>query len=747
MTRTPRKGEILAPAGSAEQLVAAVNNGCDSVYLGLESFNARLKAPNFTRENLRQWVDFCHIYGVKVYVTLNTSLKNDELGEAVDVLKTIYLSNADGVIVTDLALMRLAAKLPKPFDVVASTQLNVHNRSGATFAAKCGATTVVCARESTLYDIKEIAQTGVNVECFVHGATCVCQSGQCLFSAMVGGNSGNRGLCAQPCRKLYSANDAAPAYLLSARDLCGLDVAKELFDAGVSTFKIEGRNRRAEYAGITSRAYRNLFDDDFCYDKTEKTTLAEIYNRDMSSLDYLYGGNGNIISPKCQNHAGVAVGEVCGKGLKTFVRVCKGDGFKIFRDGKEACGAVATSSGSGEVSAEFGGKVHDGLEAHRTTSVELSEEILSRKKLLPVELTFCAQAGKCAKLVAKCNDIVAEVESDFVVPAAQNSPTTEEELTRQLQKSGNSYYTISHIVVEIGNIFLAKSQINALRREALKKLTDAIIQGYDERFSSRKQVDDSLFSLPKPQKKHVKPRLAVICYNAEQLKKACDKAEILIYKPEQLGNDAFETAKSYGAYLDLPSFTTTRPMFEKLKEFSPNVMCHNIGQVEWARELQLRYIAGSGLNIYNDCMAEIFSDAETFVYSLELTLAEISAFSNRGGLIFVDGKIPLMKLVHCPYKVVTGCNCSSCKGEIPLTYTDEQGNEFEVERRKEARCTFELLNGKKLSVANRLKRADGYLIDFNEAVLEHYSALNAGKIDDFVEPKPYTKGRLFDKVN
>ena len=185
MTQNIRKGEILAPAGSIEQLVAAVNNGCDSVYLGMDSFNARMKAPNFTKDNIEQWINYCHLFGVKVYVAINTSLKNDEFTKAVDLLKYVYERNADGVILTDLALIRIAAMLQKPFDVVASTQLNTHDGYGATYLRDLGATTVVCARESSLNEIKEIVSTGVNVECFIHGATCVCQSGQCLFSAMV----------------------------------------------------------------------------------------------------------------------------------------------------------------------------------------------------------------------------------------------------------------------------------------------------------------------------------------------------------------------------------------------------------------------------------------------------------------------------------------------------------------------------------------------------------------------------------
>ncbi len=733
-------------------MVAAVNNGCDSVYLGLESFNARMKAPNFTQENLAEWVDYCHLYGVKVYVALNTSVKNDEFSSAVDLLKKIYVSNADGVIVTDLALMALAARLPKPFDVVASTQLNVHDGYGAEFVKKCGATTVVCARESSLDDIEQVVATGINTEFFIHGATCVCQSGQCLFSAMVGGNSGNRGLCAQPCRKLYFA-DGKKGYFLSARDLCGATVAPLLDKAGVSVYKIEGRNRRAEYAGVTSKVYRELFDNGFRCDETNERDLAEIYNRDMSRLSYLAGGNTEIISPLCQSHAGVAAATVQGKGLRCRVPVCKGDCFKIFDNGSEVCGAVATSSGTEYVTAEFGKAVRDGLEARRTTSVKLNAEILSRRRTLSAKVVFEAQPNEYARVFAECGGAQAEIFSDYKIPSAVNSPSTQSEIAEQLRKSGDSCFTICDIDIKIGKIFLAKSQINALRRQVLNELKRAVVRRYNERFTCRRNANLSVVEPSAPASKGGEPMVAVICKTEQELEKAKEFAQLLIYKPSELSEKEFRTAARYKAYVDLPSFYRSQYVRDLFEKFRPSVVCHNVGQVELARVFGSKYVAGSGLNIYNDWIAEQFSDAETFVYSQELTVAETSRFARRDGLIFVDGSITLMKLVHCPYKLLYGetsgraFRCGDCEKVPPIRYRDEQGNEFAIVRRKGQTCTFELTNGKKLSAAGRLKRPGRYLIDCDEAVARHYANINAGTDDGYVERAPYTKGRLFDKVN
>ncbi|MCH5153408.1 MAG: U32 family peptidase [Clostridiales bacterium] len=755
MSNAKPRREILAPAGSIEQLVAAVNNGCDSVYLGLDSFNARMKAPNFTVENIGQWIDYCHLFGVKVYVAINTSVKNNEFAKAVELLETVYLNNADGVIVTDLALMKIAARLPKPFDVVASTQLNAHDSFGAEFLQECGATTVVCARESSLDEIRDVASTGVNVECFIHGATCVCQSGQCLFSAMVGGNSGNRGLCAQPCRKLYSSNNGqSRGYLLSARDLCGLDTASQLNDIGVGTYKIEGRNRRAEYAGITSRVYRHLFDNEFKYDKCDLDDLAEMYNRSMSSLSYLDGDNNDIIAPNVQNHIGVKVGELKGRAFVAEKEIAKGDGLKVFDGNKEICGGVAQSNGMGSICADFGGVVRDGMQVRRTTSVKLCEEVQNAKRLLPVSIEFTAYPDCYAEIKARYNDIQIEFKSEFTVQKALKIPTTEQEIVEQLRKTGNSHYTITDIIVEKGDIFLAKSQINALRRQLFEILDKAIVESYDEQFSNRKNADDIIADIKNDlnntktaNKSTTTNALAVTCYTKEQLQQAQGTCQYLIYKPQFINAQTITDAREYNAFVDLPAFSDNKYLYELMSKSSVGIVCHNVGHVELARKLNLLYIAGSGLNIYNDFIAEKFSDAKTFVYSLELTLSEIAEFTNQTGLVFVDGNITLMKLVHCPYKLNYKCNCSTCQAGKELTYTDELGNFFNIIRRKDGRCTFELQNGKKLSVISKLKNGGRFLIDYNAQIINHYLSLNKGIDDGYTETETYTKGRLFSKVN
>ncbi len=742
------KYEILAPAGSIDQLMAAVNNGCDAVYLGLDSFNARMKAPNFTAQNLRQWVDYCHFFGVRVYVTVNTSIKNTEFRRAAETICVAYDCFADGVIVTDLALLRYAATFPKPFNVVASTQLNVHDRYGAEFVKNLGADTVVCSRECTYEQISEIASTGIKVECFLHGALCVCQSGQCLFSSIVGGNSGNRGLCAQPCRKLYKSNVGKytdGGYLLSTKDMCGLDSAQKLLESGATTFKIEGRNRRPEYAGATSKVYSELFANNFNRTDEQFNLLAEMFNRgNLPSCNYLTGQNDGLIFPDAQNHIGVHVGSVKNGCVDCFVSLKKGDGLKVFDGGREFCGGVVLEDGIGIVRAQFSGSVKNGMTVHRTTSTELCSQILSARRRLPLKLKFTAFCGEPCRLTLTSDGISITVKSEEKVPSAISRPTTKEDFVAQLEKIGDFLFELTSIDVECGEVFMPKSQINALRRDGLSLLASVIIGTHHKKFVDRTSSD-----APIPTKSGVvantKPCLAVLCRTREEVDSCRDVAEYVLYKPNFIDAETVANLPS-NCYVDLPPFCDCHYVKKLLDAQRFGIVCNNIGHVQLAREMGIPYVAGFGLNLFNDEIVAEFSDADSFLYSQELTLSEISAFQNKSGLVFVDGKISLMKLVHCPYKVVFGGSCAQCKAEKQLVYTDELGNSFEIVRRKANKCNFELYNGNKLSVADKLSVAGRYCVDCDEKVVAHYANLNKGIFDGYVETKNYTRGRLYKKT-
>lgn len=781
--------EILAPAGSKEQLLAAVNNGCDAVYLGLDGFNARMKAPNFTAENIAEWVDFCHLYGVKVYVTVNTSVKNDEFDGALATLFAAYKANADGVIVTDLALLAIAGRLGGNLDVVASTQLNCHDEYGARLLQSLGATTVVCARECSLDEVKRIAQTGVKVETFIHGALCVCQSGQCLFSSLVGGNSGNRGLCAQPCRNFYRANTGKSGYLLSTSDLDGRREYKDLLDAGATVFKIEGRNRSAEYAGVCSAAFRQLFETGNLARETA-ADLSEVYSRgEMKYLPYLDGRNDGIIYPSHPRHAGRKVGVVKHGRIVADVAVAKGDGFKVFdKSGNEVCGAVALTSGQ-NAEAKFSGKVTDGMIVCRTSSIELSARVLAAKRTIDCTAVFVAAVGRKAILTLKNDDVCVTVESEQILEEARTTATSDEEIVKQLQKTGDSHTTILDIVVKNDNVFIAKSQINDMRRRAVTEFEKAVVAKYNARFAERDDV--TLKGLQTMAETLLEPEQTVIdviaeaaqakadgqaavgknipcmrktasesdreeqysvaatCFAAQDVEAAKESGvATVIYKPEFISEETLSATDGTFVYLDLPSFADLSYLNSFVGDRNIGVVCHNVGHVGFAREHNLPYILGRGMNVFNDYALALFSDRDGFVFSYEITIAECSRFAAKDGYVFVDGEYPLMQTVHCPFKVAASSTCAKCTASKGLTYTDERGNDFTVVRRKCGRCCFEVFNGLSLSALGKISRCGRYLVDFDSDTVRHFVTLNSsGRDDGFRRNAKCTSGRLFNKIN
>ncbi|MBC7960353.1 MAG: U32 family peptidase, partial [Vallitaleaceae bacterium] len=262
------KKELLAPAGSYKALVAAVHAGCDAVYLGGSKFGARANAENFTNETLPQAIDFAHLHGVKVYYAANTLIKEEEMSDFLEQVHFLYKEGVDALIIQDLGVYQLLHETFPKLPLHASTQMTVHNLDGVQWLEKLGFERVVLSRELSLNEIEFIKKhSSIELECFIHGALCVCYSGQCLFSSLIGGRSGNRGTCAQPCRlpyDLYSENkkisSSSDRFLLSPKDIQTLEILPALMKSGIHTFKIEGRMKNPNYVALMTALYRKYMD-------------------------------------------------------------------------------------------------------------------------------------------------------------------------------------------------------------------------------------------------------------------------------------------------------------------------------------------------------------------------------------------------------------------------------------------------------------------------------------------------------
>ena len=319
-----RKVELLAPAGSIESLYAAINNGADAVYLGGSKFSARAYASNFDNETMKKAVDYCHSYGVKIYVTMNTLLKEKELNEAIKYVGYLYEIGVDALIVQDLGLVSLIQEKYNDFEIHASTQVTIHNGEGAIYFKEKGFTRIVLSRELSLEEIKHISKDlNIETEMFIHGALCVCYSGQCLMSSMIGGRSGNRGRCAQPCRMEYTLKSnnmgEKKAYLLSPKDMCTIENIKDIIDSGAYSLKVEGRMKRPEYVAGVVENYRKAIDKEYYNKKFNvqegKKVLLQLFNREGFSTAYLRKNIGkDMMSYKFPKNTGVEIGKVLDNG-------------------------------------------------------------------------------------------------------------------------------------------------------------------------------------------------------------------------------------------------------------------------------------------------------------------------------------------------------------------------------------------------------------------------------------------------
>lgn len=514
-----KKGpEILAPAGSMESLYAAVNAGCDAVYMGGSMFGARAYADNPDRENLLYAIDYCHLHGVKLYMAVNTLLKEDEIMDSLyNYIMPYYEAGLDAAIVQDTGVIYMLHKYFPGLALHASTQMTLVSGEGAGLLKDYGITRVVPARELSLEELKQVKKdTGLETEVFVHGALCYCYSGQCLFSSLLGGRSGNRGRCAQPCRLPYQhglQGKKQESYILSMKELCTLPYIGGLIEAGTDSFKIEGRMKSPAYTALVTSIYRKYTDiyinygregynayiqkhkEDFRHDNE---MLAEVYNREGFTDGYIYrkthGGNQkeNMLASRRPKHGGVCIGKVVstGKGkleYKLSKDVNAGDVVEFRNHSMDTLYEYTTSTGikSGNtVEARFskGCNIRPGDMVYRTRNSFVMDSIktkyLENNNKVLATACFKAAAGERASLYLEKDGINVTVYGD-ICQKAEKSPATDASVRKSLLQTGNTEFEFKEtkIIIEDG-LFLPVSMLKNMRREALAKLKSQITGSY-----------------------------------------------------------------------------------------------------------------------------------------------------------------------------------------------------------------------------------------------------------------------------
>lgn len=484
--------EVLAPAGTYECFRAAINAGADAVYLGGSMFGARAFAGNFEEAELIKAIRTAHLYGRKVYLTVNTLLRNDELEKLVQYVKPYYEEGLDAVIVQDYGVFAVLREAFPGLDLHASTQMTITGKYGAQLLKDMGAARVVPARELSAKEIRDIYDNvDVEIESFVHGALCYCYSGQCLLSSMIGGRSGNRGRCAQPCRLTYSANGISEKYLLSPKDMCTIEAVPDILDAGVYSLKIEGRMKSPEYVAGVSYAYRKYVDmylekgrDGYRVEEQDIRQLMDLYNRGGFCKGYYYAQNDkSMMTFDRPNHQGIVVGNIKNGELILSQEVNPGDVLE-FPDGSEYTTSTGKKSGRLALPKGVLKNPKNGAAVYRTRNNELLGQLragyIDNDIKIPVRMEIFLKSGERARLKLLSGDKELVVYGDVLEPSDKRQ-AVREDVVKQLKKLGGTAFSSDEgsIVTDIqGSPFVPVRLLNDLRRNALEELESMLLSGY-----------------------------------------------------------------------------------------------------------------------------------------------------------------------------------------------------------------------------------------------------------------------------
>lgn len=697
--------ELLAPAGNIEALKYAVKFGADSVYLGLDSHNARMSADNFSIDNIGEWIGYCHLRGAKVYITLNTLIKDTEMSGALDLAYNVYQAGADAVIVQDIGLLSLIRKYIPDMNLHISTQAGVHNALGAQFFAERGASRAVLSRETLLENIPQIREC-LSVEAFCHGALCVSFSGGCYYSSLVAARSGNRGRCMQLCRKKYDYN-GQNKYFLSPKDLCLIDKISELIDVGVDCIKIEGRMRRPEYAAETVRVYRQAIDN--VVTEREVLRLKKIYNRGNFTAGYAFDGGG-LIYPQTQNHIGISAGKIAGikngtLTLKSDLPLSIDDGFKLLKSGDEIGSAKLISITGSIFSLSLNTRDIPDEVRLTTDSGQISEiEAMAEKIMHPVKLTAEFLCGKNPCLKISSGGFDAEIIGDEPVQKAVNTPVSKESLEQSLSKLGTDYEAVCEINSD-PDIFIQKSAVNALRRDAMNALISAACR--------KKTVNKPVYT-PTIQKPGSE-KILIISSDSARFLNSLDIKFVPVYSPSDY---------NYTEKIDKPFYLDTPPLLrgkdidvltDCIHRLKPvGLVINNPYAYTLADTLNLKKMTGIYLNVFNGETAKAIG--------ADYTVESAESVADRD-IKYAFGYMPLMYLTHCPYKEIKGDKCAGCSYDGKLKLEDDKGMELIPMRIKLAHCYFKLCGANPVELPIERRYGKYFLDFFGQTEKESYAML------------------------
>ena len=729
--------ENLAPAGNWDALRSAVAAGADAVYLGYAAYSARAGAGNFDEQQLRDAVRFAHLHHVRVHVTVNTLIKDGELAGVVDVLRLLSEIRVDAVLVQDLGVLRMARRCFPDLPIHASTQMAIHNATGVRFCRNQGMTRAVLARECSAAEIALAAKEGIEIEVFGHGAQCVAVSGECLFSSVVGGRSGNRGRCAQPCRLLYTYRGKTAAWL-SPRDVCMRDDLPELNKAGVASIKLEGRLKRPEYVATIANSYRNAIDamnnGHFRKaDEAEMTGLRQIFSRGGFMRGYAMGAeDAGVIDPARVSHGGVKIGRVefaagnmarvrlernldDGDGLQ--IRTAQGDAELIYAGHDTEAGQIAVVRLRPDIRTKAGDEVY-----RLTSEKQLQWARSLAIPAIPADMVLIAYPGKPLALTMTDGESSVTVMGDTVAPA-QSRAMSEEDARRSLGKLSDTPFSLRALTVQTAGAFVPVSVLNQLRREACQQLAEARIAAFTRKAGREEPADDLIY----PDTPDA-PSMAIV-RTREQADAVQGAADLLVWYPEDFRADALESGlrdMPDGVWLQLPTVCEEKTL-DLLYAFVQRnagklggIVLGSVGQL--GRTWNVPMGAGSGIPVMNRRAAQFLLEqgCRFVTASSELSGAELRTLMQNHPPVVVPayGREQLMLLHHCPARTYLGLTkghaaCRMCDQHSPdalagQTLTDRRGTVYPLLRQRLPEgCLVRLMNALPTNNIRRVRQA-GY---------------------------------------
>lgn len=741
-----RKIEILSPAGSMDSLKAAINASCDAIYIGGAKFGARAYANNLNDDLMCGAIDYAHIHDKKIFLTVNTLIKNSEVEqELYDYLAKYYEQGIDAVIVQDVGVLHFIHENFPDLDIHASTQMTLTMAQGANVLKQMGITRLVTSRELALEEIENIRKgTDLEIETFVHGALCYCYSGQCLMSSMFGGRSGNRGRCAQPCRMPYRLkgdnnvlNSDKDKYVLSPKDISTIDMIPELIEAGIDSFKIEGRMKRPEYAAGVTYMYRKYVDryleygkekyDRYLQDHKEEIKedtlfLQDLYNRGGFSQGYFANRNGrNMISLGRPNHSGVHVGKVKSvNGSKVQILLTQNinpqDILEIREEEKLFEFTVKDGEKAGNIYSVNVGKstpIKPGYLVYRTKNNSVLDDLGERYLKEEVKVLIAGKVniivGEPICLELSCRGIHVKVNGD-IVEEAKNQPMTEDKIRKQIMKINDTSYAFEELQVNIqGNPFIPVQKLNELRRQGIEALTEALSNQYRRIPATAK--NDTYNKLEIPEEGRI--GISVSISDRNQLSAACSYPEVtniyidsdIVPFPDLLKLTKVVKENNKQCYIVLPHIFR-KATYEFFKQ-NKKVLEDNTIDGYILRNLEEYDFVHSVLNV-KDSGKDLITDYNLYVMNqqaaafwrelginklttpVELNYSELKELTGTFYDIIVYGKIPLMVSAQCLAKTSSGgINKNYTKtsdepccliGTDKIELSDRFDKEFQVKR-------------------------------------------------------------------